>query len=63
MATRPPDLLECITRTPRALARIQAQLHRLDFSIYQSGVDVKCPYSNRPFKPLNHLNKLMAGFV
>jgi hypothetical protein len=24
----------------------------LDFSIYQSGIDFKCLYSNRPLKPL-----------
>jgi hypothetical protein len=27
--------------------------YRLNFSMYQSGVDFKCPYSNRPFKALN----------
>jgi hypothetical protein len=34
----------------------------LDFSMYQSGVDFKCPYSNRPLKPLTHLNRLNAIF-
>jgi hypothetical protein len=35
-----------------------AELHRpqklkmLDFSMYQPGIDFKCPYSNRPLKPL-----------
>jgi hypothetical protein len=24
----------------------------LDFSLYQSGIDFKCPYSNRPLNPL-----------
>jgi hypothetical protein len=33
----------------------------LNFSMYQSGVDFKCPYSNRPFKPLTPLNRLMLG--
>jgi hypothetical protein len=35
----------------------------LDFSMYQSGIDFKCPYSNRPLKPLTLLNRLNAIFV
>jgi hypothetical protein len=35
----------------------------LDFSMYQSGIDFKCPYSNRPLKPFNPLNRLNAIFV
>jgi hypothetical protein len=34
----------------------------LDFSMYQSGIDFKCPYSNRPLA-LNTLNRLSAIFV
>jgi hypothetical protein len=30
-------------------------LKMLDFSMYQSGIDFKCPYSNRPLKPLTPL--------
>jgi hypothetical protein len=30
----------------------------LDFPMYQSGIDFKCPYSNRPLKALNPLNRL-----
>jgi hypothetical protein len=30
----------------------------LNFSMYQSGIDVKCPYSNRPLNPLNRLNAI-----
>jgi hypothetical protein len=33
----------------------------LDFSMYQSGIDFKCPYSNRPLKPLTP--RLNAIFV
>jgi hypothetical protein len=28
----------------------------LDFSMYQSGIDFKCPYSNRPFKLIQHFD-------
>jgi hypothetical protein len=35
----------------------------LDFSMYQSGIDFKCPYSIRPLKPLTPLNRLNAIFV
>jgi hypothetical protein len=35
----------------------------LDFSMYQSGIDFKCPYSTRPLKPLTPLNRLNAIFV
>ena len=35
----------------------------LDFSMYQSGIDFKCPYSSRPLKPLTPLNRLNAIFV
>jgi hypothetical protein len=31
--------------------------------MYQSGIDFKCPYSNRPLKPLTPLNRLHAIFV
>jgi hypothetical protein len=31
--------------------------------MYQSGIDFKCPYSNRPSKPLTPLNRLNAIFV
>jgi hypothetical protein len=34
--------------------------YRLDFSIYQSGVDFMSPYSNRPLKPLTPLFGVMA---
>jgi hypothetical protein len=27
----------------------------LNFSMHQSGIDCKCPYSNRPLKPLTPL--------
>ena len=29
-----------------------------NFSMYQSGIDFKCPYSNRPLKPLTPLTGL-----
>jgi hypothetical protein len=35
----------------------------LDFSMYQSGIDFKLPYSNRPLKTLTPLNRLNAVFV
>jgi hypothetical protein len=34
----------------------------LNFSMYQSGTDFKCPYSNRPLKPLTPY-RLNAIFV
>jgi hypothetical protein len=35
----------------------------LNFSMYQSGIDFNCPYSNRPLKPLTCLIGFLAGFV
>jgi hypothetical protein len=35
----------------------------LNFSVYQSGVDFKCAYSNGPLNPLTRLYRRMAGFV
>jgi hypothetical protein len=35
----------------------------LDFSMYQSGIDFKCPYSNRPLMPATPLNRLNAIFL
>ena len=32
-----------------------------NFSIYQSGVGLECPHSNRPLKPLNSLSNLEQG--
>jgi hypothetical protein len=29
------------------------EAYQLDFSMYQPGIDFKCPYSNRPLKPLS----------
>jgi hypothetical protein len=34
----------------------------LNFSMYQSGIDFNCPYSNRPLKRLTPLNRLNAFF-
>ena len=36
---------------------------RLNFSIHQSGVDFKCPFSNRSLNPLTPLNRLWQGLV
>jgi hypothetical protein len=35
----------------------------LDFSMNQSGIDFKLPYSNRPLKTSTPLNRLNAIFV
>jgi hypothetical protein len=35
----------------------------LNFSMYQSGVDLKCPYSNRPLKPSTPLIGLRNIFL
>jgi hypothetical protein len=35
----------------------------LNFSMFQSGIDFKSPYSNRPLKPLTPLIGLNAIFV
>jgi hypothetical protein len=32
----------------------------LDFSMCQSGIDFKCPYSNRPLMPLTRLNAIFV---
>jgi hypothetical protein len=32
----------------------------LNFSMYQSGVDFKCPYSNRPLNPINRFNAIFV---
>jgi hypothetical protein len=34
-----------------------------DFSMYQSGIDFNCPYSNHPLKPLTHLISLSQGLL
>jgi hypothetical protein len=34
-----------------------------EFLMYQSGIDFKCPYSNRPLMPLTPLNRLNAIFL
>jgi hypothetical protein len=39
-----------------ACATGQMLIHPGSLKIYQSGVDFKCPYSNRPLKPLKPLN-------
>jgi hypothetical protein len=39
------------------------EAYRLNSSMRQSCIDFKCPYSNRPFKPLTALNRLKEGFV
>ena len=36
------------------------EAYRPSFSIYQSGVDFKCPYSTRPLKPLTRLIGLVV---
>jgi hypothetical protein len=33
----------------------------LNLSMYQSGIDVKCPYSNRPLKPLIGITQSLFG--
>jgi hypothetical protein len=38
-----------------------AEAYRLNFSIYQSGIDFKSPYSNRPLNPLNRLWQGLFG--
>jgi hypothetical protein len=35
----------------------------LDFSMYQSGIDFKCPYFKPSVKALNPLNRLNVIFV
>jgi hypothetical protein len=35
--------------------------YRLNFSIYQSAIDFKCPYSNRPLKALTRSSGLWQG--
>jgi hypothetical protein len=35
----------------------------LNFSMYQSGIGFKCPYSNPSVKALNPVNRLNAIFV
>jgi hypothetical protein len=37
------------------------EAYQLNSSIYQSGIDCKCPYSNRPLKPLTLLNGSWQG--
>jgi hypothetical protein len=46
----------CLGMPPAAPAALNSRTHvprakMLNFSMYQSGIDVKCPYSNRPLKP------------
>jgi hypothetical protein len=35
----------------------------LDFSMFQSGIDLKCPYSSPPLKPLNLKSLFLAVVV
>jgi hypothetical protein len=46
-----------IKLVPRTTSQLQnsstPEAYRLDFSMYQPGIDFKCPYSNRPLKPLS----------
>jgi hypothetical protein len=37
------------------------EAYRLNFSIYQPGIDFICPYSSRPIKPLNPLSGVGQG--
>jgi hypothetical protein len=37
------------------------EAHRPNFSMCQSGADLKCPYSNRPLKPFTRLIGLWQG--
>jgi hypothetical protein len=56
-----------LVRWCKSIAQLNSTTHGpqkltvLNFSIYQSGVDFKCPYSNRPLKPLTPLIGLWQG--
>jgi hypothetical protein len=55
-----------LTKLPRYMVTAPSQqpnpeAYRLNFSIYQSGVDVKCSYSNRSLKPSTRLIGLRQG--
>jgi hypothetical protein len=52
-ATRPEEREKINSRTQK--------LTGYNFKVYQSGVGFKCPYSNRPFKPLTTFIDVWQG--
>ena len=50
-------------RGGRPGAVLQISVPALIALFYRCGVDFKCPYSNRPLKPLNAVNRRVAGVV
>jgi hypothetical protein len=49
---RPRLKAETENKARAELVYTTPEAHRLNFVLYQSGVDFKCPDSNRPLKPL-----------
>ena len=54
--------LTCALVQVNSRAHVPQKLTGLTY-LYANPVDFKWPYSNRPFKPLNPLYRLRAGFV
>jgi hypothetical protein len=58
----PQEEVHKVTPTSQQPNSACPEAYRLkNFSIYQSGIDVKCPYSTRPLKPLTPLLGVWQG--